>query len=88
MKFMVVRTWEPRESAEIAKRRMEKGRMAPEGIKVLGEWLDTDGGTQFVLMEADSNMACWTWYLRWADLGKNQSFSVVEVKDDKGTQLS
>ncbi len=88
MKFMIVRTWEPHESVEIAKRRMEKGRMAPEGIKVLGEWLATDGGTQFVLIEADSDMACWNWSFRWGDLGENRSFNVIEVKDDKGTQLS
>ncbi len=88
MRFMIVRTWEPHESAEIAERRMEKGRMTPEGIKVLGEWLATDGGTQFLLMEADSNMPSWKWCLSWGDLGKNRSFHVVEVKDDKATQLS
>ena len=88
MKFMIVRTWEPHEGAEIAKRRTEKGRMTPEGIKVLGEWLATAGGTQFLLIETDSDMASWNFYLRWADLGTNESFNVVEVKDDKMTQLS
>jgi len=88
MKFMIVRTWEPHESAEIAKRRMEKGRMAPEGIEVIGEWLATGGGTQFLLIDAASDVACWNWSLRWGDLGNNESFNVVEVKDDKATQVS
>lgn len=88
MKFMIVRTWEPHESVKIAKRRLEKGRMVPEGVKVIGEWLATAGGRQFALIDADSDVACWNWCLRWNDLGKNESFNVVEVKDDKATQIA
>ncbi len=88
MKFMVVRTWEPHEISEIIKRRTEKGMMLPEGVKVIGEWLATDGSTQFVLIDAASDLACWQWYVGWADLGKNRSFNVVEVKDEKATQVS
>jgi len=88
MKFMIVRTWEPHEMPEIAKRRAEKGMMLPEGIKILGEWLATDGSTQFVLIDAASDLACWKWYVGWADLGKNRSFNVVAVKDDKGTEIA
>jgi len=88
MKFIIVRTWEPHENAEIAKRRMDKGMLVPEGIKVLGEWLATAGGKQFLLIEAASDVACWNWSLRWGDLGKNESFNVVAVTDDKATQIS
>lgn len=88
MKFLLIHTWEPYERNEIAKRRMENGLMTPKEIKVVSEWLDTQGGRQIILFEADSAKECFKWSINWGDLGKYESFPVVEVEDDKGTKIS
>ncbi len=88
MKFMVIHTWEPHERNEIAKRRMENGLMAPKGIKIVSEWLDAQGARQIILFEADSAKECFKWLINWGDLGKYDSFPVVEVEDDKATKIS
>lgn len=88
MKFIVIHTWEPHERNEIGKRRLEKGMMLPKGIKILNEWLDVSGGRQIVLFEADSAKECFKWSINWGDLGKYESFAVVEVEDDKATKIS
>ena len=88
MKFITIASWEPHQRDELFKKRMENGRMAPKGIKVIGEWLDIQGGRAVWLHEADSAMEGLKWSNRWNDINKFESFPVVEVKDDKGTQLS
>ncbi len=87
MRFMLIQTWKPENRDEIAKKRMECGRMAPDGIKVLGEWLDASGGRQIILFEADSSMDCIKWSNHWSNLGKAECFPVVEVKDDKAREV-
>ncbi len=62
--------------------------MAPKGIKVISEWLDTNGARQIILFEADSAKECFKWSINWGDLGKYESFPVVEVEDDKATKIS
>jgi len=88
MRFIVIGTWEPHRRNEYAKRRMEKGRMAPKGMKVLCEWLDVSGGRQLVLIEADSALECFQLATKWNDIARFECFPVVEVKDDKMTQIS
>ena len=88
MKFISISTWEPQKRDEYAVKRMEKGRMAPEGIRVLGEWLDVSGGRQILLFEADSAMDCFKWANHWNKIASFESFPVIEVNDDKATELS
>ena len=87
MKFITIASWEPHQRDELVKRRMENGRMAPKGIKVISEWVDVLGGRAVWLYEADSAMEGFKWSNRWSDINKFESFPVVEVKDDKGSQL-
>lgn len=87
MRFMLIQTWEPQQRDQIAKKRMENGRLAPDGIKVLGEWLDASGGRQIMLFEADDALSCIKWSNRWSNLGKFECFPVVEVKDDKAREV-
>ncbi len=88
MKFITIATWEPHQRGELFERRMESGRLVPKGIKVINEWVDVSGGRAVWLYEADSAMQCFKWSNRWSDINKFESFPVVEVKDDKATDLS
>ena len=56
MKFITIATWEPHQRDEMLKRRNEKGRMLPKGIKLLGEYVDASGGRSVSLYESDSAM--------------------------------
>lgn len=87
MRFIAIATWEPQQRNAYAKKRLEKGRMLSGGIKVLNEWLDTQGGRQIVLFDADSAMDCFNMANNWNHLARIESFPVVEVKDDKMTQI-
>ncbi len=85
---MLIQAWEPQLRDEIAKKRMESGRMAPEGIKIPGEWLDASGGRQILLFEADSALECIKWFNRWSNLGSFECFPVKEVKNDKAREVT
>ena len=88
MKFMLISNWDPQNRDEFAKRRMENGRMVPKGINIISEWLDASGGRQVLLYESDSAMDSFKWSNRWSDLASFECFPVVEVKDDKATEMS
>ncbi len=61
--------------------------MLPEGIKIIGEWVDASGGRAASFYEADSSLEGFNWPNSWSDVHKLESFPVLEVKDDKGTEL-
>jgi Protein of unknown function (DUF3303) len=88
MRFMVQGTWEPEQRDGIYKQRLEKGRMLPDTIKVVSEWMDIAGGRQWLLMEADDPIACFMWANHWSNLGSYESVPVVEVQDDKATKIA
>jgi hypothetical protein len=50
MLFMTIYSFDPAQKNEIVKRRMESGSGAPEGVKVIGEWISTDGLHGFLLL--------------------------------------
>ena len=87
MKFITIATWEPHQRDELVKRRTETGRMLPEGIKIIGEWVDVSGGKAISLYEVDSALEGFKWSYNWSDIHKLESFPVLEVKDDKGIEL-
>lgn len=88
MRLILIGTWDPQNRDKIVNKRMEEGRLAPEGITILGEWLDVSGGRSIWLIDADSARECFKWSLHWSDLCHFEIFPVVGIKDDKGTQIS
>lgn len=87
MRLMLICTWEPHQRDEYAKQRLEKGRMTPEGIKVISEYVAVAGSKQIVVVEADDAVKCFEWGNLWNHLAKVEAFPVVEVKDDMMTQI-
>ena len=80
MLFMSVVTWEPGQRDAMLKRRVEKGIMAPKGVKVVGEWWDASGGRDFLLYEGDDAEALATWNMTYSDLVKVDTTTVVEAE--------
>lgn len=67
MLFMSISTWKPENLAELVQRRAE-GPAVPEGIKVLGEWVDASGGRVFRLSEANDVTSLMLSAYAWGDL--------------------
>jgi len=80
MLFMSITTWEPDKRDEILKRRMEKGAMVPDGVKVIGEWVDLSGGRSFMVYEGDDPKTLAQWSLAWSDLVKDEAVVVMDAE--------
>ncbi len=80
MLFMNVFTYEPDKRDEIIKRRLEKGNMIPEDVKVLGQWTDLGGGRGFIVFESDEPHLEWT--LAWSDLMNIDLIPIVDTEKD------
>jgi hypothetical protein len=81
MLFMTIYTWEPEQRNEIVKRRIQKGRLIPEGVKVLGEWSDLGGGRGFLLVESSDPKALMSGSRAWFDLMKMEAVPVMDTEE-------
>ncbi len=81
MLFMTIYTWEPGQRNEMVKRRLQKGRLIPEGVKVLGEWTDLGGGRGFLLIEANDPKALMLGSRAWSDLMKMEAIPVIDTEE-------
>jgi hypothetical protein len=77
MLFMVIERYKNRDAAAVYKRFRERGRMAPEGLKYIDSWVETNFDRCFQLMECDDKKLFQEWIANWKDLVE---FEIVEVK--------
>jgi hypothetical protein len=80
MLFISVFTYEPEKRDEVLKRRAES-LFTPEGGKCLGQWSYTSGGRVFTLFEVDNTLTLTQWAHAWNDLGKFETFPVVDTEE-------
>jgi hypothetical protein len=80
MLFMVIERFKNRDAAPVYKRFREQGRMAPEGLKYIDSWIETNFDRCFQLMECDDPELFQAWIANWQDL---VDFEVVEVITSK-----
>jgi len=76
MLFMDIWTWEPERRNEMEKRWAEW--KYPEGIKVIGEWLDLTGNRFFLLYVVEDPKVLLEANYYWTDLAKVESVPVME----------
>jgi len=76
MLFMVVERFKNRDAAAVYKRFRESGRMAPEGLKYIDSWVETNFDRCFQLMECADPELFAEWIAHWEDLA---DFEVVPV---------
>ncbi|MDQ0472450.1 DUF3303 domain-containing protein [Labrys wisconsinensis] len=76
MLFMVVERFRNRDAKAVYRRFRDKGRMAPEGLRYAGSWIEPNFDRCFQLMECDDLAELQAWILAWADL---TDFEVVPV---------
>jgi hypothetical protein len=79
MLFMSIFTWNPENRDEVGnRRRTEK---IPEGIKMIGEWVDIAGGRVFRLCEVADPKVMLAESFAWNDLGYVEHIPVMETEE-------
>ena len=81
MLFMTTYTFEPGNREAVIRRRIEKGAMAPPGMKILGEWSALTGGRVFRLVEVEDPRAMAGAAAAWSDLGKIETVPVMPSEE-------
>ena len=79
MLIMDIITWEPDKAEAVAKHRGEE--KIPEGIKVLGEWVDIAGGRAFRLAEVPNPKLLFAMTSFWVGFGKKELVPVMEAEE-------
>jgi len=80
MLYIVIERFKNRDAAVVYKRFRERGRMAPEGLKYVDSWVETNFDRCFQLMECDDLQLFEEWITNWNDL---VDFEIVEVRTSK-----
>jgi hypothetical protein len=81
MLFLSIFSYEPANRDVVIKKRMEKGPMAPKGVKVIGEWSAIAGGKVFRLAEIENAAAGLAAVRAWSDLGKIEMIPVLPTEE-------
>ncbi len=76
MLFMVIERFKNRDAAAVYRRFGEHGRMAPDGLKYIDSWVETNFDRCFQLMECEDQELFQEWMAHWEDLVE---FEIVEV---------
>jgi hypothetical protein len=76
MLFMVVERFRDRDAKAVYRRFRDHGRMAPDGLKYVGSWIEANFDRCFQLMECDDARLLQEWVLGWSDLAE---FEIVPV---------
>jgi Protein of unknown function (DUF3303) len=77
MLFMVIEHFRPGQAPEVYRRFRERGRMAPEGLRYVASWVDTDFKRCFQVMETEDEALLAQWTANWDDLVE---FEIVPVR--------
>jgi len=81
MLFMIIEHFKDRNAKAVYKRFRDQGRMAPDGLKYVGSWIETNFDRCFQLMECNDARLLQEWILSWADLADFEIVPVVPSKD-------
>jgi Domain of unknown function (DUF3303) len=76
MLFMVIEHFKGRDPAPVYARFRAKGRMAPDGLKYRGSWIEPNFARCFQVMECDDIALLMQWIGQWRDL---VDFEVIPV---------
>ena len=81
MLFMVVERFKDRDAVAVYRRVREQGRMAPEGLRYVGSWIEANFDRCFQLMECDDPRLFQQWVARWQDLIEFEIVPVVPSQE-------
>ena len=79
MLIMDIITWETARSEEVIKRRAEE--KIPQGVKVIGEWVDIGGCRAYRLVEVADPKLLFTMTSFWIGFGNKELVPVMEAEE-------
>jgi len=77
MMFMVIEHFHRGKVQDVYRRFRDRGRMAPDGVRYVGSWVDLEFRRCFQVMEADDEAMLKAWTNNWDDL---VDFEIVPVR--------
>lgn len=83
MLYMVIEQYKDRDAKSVYRRFREKGRMAPEGLRYVESWVETNFDRCYQLMECAEARLLEQWAAHWSDL---VDFEFVPVRTSKEAQ--
>jgi len=87
MLFMVIERFRDRDAKAVYRRFRDQGRMAPEGLRYVGSWIEANFDRCFQLMECDDARLLQQWLLNWNDLMQCEIVPVVPSDHTRETIL-
>ena len=81
MLIMDIITWEPEKTETVIKRRVEE--KIPEGVKVIGEWIDIGGCRAFRLVDVADPGILFAMTSAWFGFGKKDLVPVMGAEEMK-----
>jgi len=79
MLIMDIITWEPARAEEVMKHRVEE--KIPEGVKIIGEWIDIGGCRVYRLVEVADPKLLFAMTSFWIGLGKKELVPVMGAEE-------
>ena len=73
---MIIERFKDQDAVPVYKRFRDSGRMAPDGLKYVGSWIEANFDRCFQLMECDDARLLQQWVAFWGDLIE---FEIVPV---------
>jgi len=74
---MIIEHFKNEDAAPVYRRFRDAGRLAPEGLKYVSSWVDTDFQRCFQVMETDDENLLKEWMANWSDIVDFEVFSVM-----------
>jgi len=87
MQFMVIERFRNRDAKAVYRRFRDQGRMAPDGLKYVGSWIETNFDRCFQIMECDDARLLQEWIANWSDLVDFEVVPVVTSEETRETIL-
>ena len=87
MQFMVIERFRNRDAKAVYRRFRDQGRMAPDGLKYVGSWIEVNFDRCFQIMECDDGRLLQEWVANWGDLVDFEIVPVVSSDQTRETIL-
>jgi len=87
MQFMVIERFRNRDAKAVYRRFRDQGRMAPDGLRYVGSWIETNFDRCFQIMECDDARLLQEWIANWSDLVEFEVVPVVSSEQTRETIL-
>jgi hypothetical protein len=84
MLFMVIERFKNRDAVAVYRRFRDQGRMAPDGLRYVGSWVEANFDRCFQLMECDDARLLQEWIVHWGDLADFEIVPVVPSQETVG----